>query len=307
MNKTERNITLDYFKIILAILVIIIHLPLDNSFSKAVQIINNDLFINGICRMAVPCFFVINGYFLKIDESYKVKKYLKHIGIMYIVWTLLYLPFAEIDSLRTFIIIFIGGFIHLWYLAALFQSVIIIYMLKKVIKNDNIILIISFVLFSIGYFIQSYYPYPTWVDLYKFRNFLFLGIPFFFIGYLIKKWDVDTHKKIILKLTFLISILFAFEIILTYKLQEFYSKDFYISLIFLCPLLIKCVINYSKYAKSNNELGSLSSAMYLSHIFIIFISYQFFSNAMTLPFVILMTILFSYLVIYANKSLKIFL
>ena len=56
----ERNIRLDYFRIILSLLVITVHTQ--SLFSN--DSLTGWLISNGICRVAVPCFFLIRGYYL---------------------------------------------------------------------------------------------------------------------------------------------------------------------------------------------------------------------------------------------------
>ena len=58
----------------------------------------NTLFSNGICRMAVPIFFLISGYLLmyrlNITKNKKeyIKNYFKRLIKLYIIWTIIYLP-----------------------------------------------------------------------------------------------------------------------------------------------------------------------------------------------------------------------
>lgn len=79
-----RNITLDYFKMFLCILIITIHIP--PLFSEQLNEIYGWFIYNGIARTAVPIFFIINGYFLhnKIHRWEIVKKYLSKLTIIYI-------------------------------------------------------------------------------------------------------------------------------------------------------------------------------------------------------------------------------
>ena len=80
----QRNITLDYYKIALSILVISIHIQ--SLFS--VDSLLGWFISNGIARIAVPSFFLISGYYLydKMGDRMVVKKYLLHLLVIYIVW-----------------------------------------------------------------------------------------------------------------------------------------------------------------------------------------------------------------------------
>ncbi len=74
----ERNITLDYFKIFLSVLVITIHFH-----SKSADYYSDlatSFICNGIARIAVPCFFIINGFYLyRLKDRKSIGNYLSKI------------------------------------------------------------------------------------------------------------------------------------------------------------------------------------------------------------------------------------
>lgn len=55
----KRNIVLDIYKIILSLMVVGIHIRFFYDFNNQIGYILNQ----GIFRLAVPSFFIINGYF----------------------------------------------------------------------------------------------------------------------------------------------------------------------------------------------------------------------------------------------------
>ena len=194
----KRNITLDYTKLFFSFLVIIIHNPIFWEFRFF-----SNLIVNGLCRIAVPCFFVLNGLYLGkvITNPDSFKKYIKRLLTFYFIWMLIYSPFYFLhfkDSLNISILMnlttLLFGFWHLWYIIALIGGVAILYYLKKKNCNDMTLLWIAVVLFIIGWRIQKielFYPNNEGIiggiirSSFPSRNFIFMGFPFVVIGYLI--------------------------------------------------------------------------------------------------------------------------
>lgn len=86
----ERNLTLDYSRLLLAFFVIIMHVE---DFLSEIPILS--FILKAIGTSAVPCFFVINGYYFEpiLRNKSKYLKYLKHLLIIYIVWSVFYIHF----------------------------------------------------------------------------------------------------------------------------------------------------------------------------------------------------------------------
>lgn len=310
----KRNITLDYYKIFLSILVICIHFSVKVSYSGFVDGFYEAFIKDGITRIAVPSFFLINGYFLKIESFSSVKKYILHIGIIYLVWSLFYLPNFNIYNVKSFSIILIFGYAHLWYLVALIEAVILFYFLKKILRKDIFLFVIAIGLFVIGYFVQIKYSELTPFSILKYRNFLFIGLPFIIIGNLIKNAKFHIKRNILIWILFPISFIsFILEIYLSNKIYFdditlLNTREIYLSLIFICPILLLLILNNSRYSDNIKELNQLSSAIYFIHIFVIHIVVKMFLPSLhVLPFVIILSVFFSIVIIQANKSVKIFL
>lgn len=310
----ERNITLDYFKILLSILVIIIHLPLldiqvsSSFFGENSLLYSIAIFISfGLTKIAVPSFFIINGYFLDFTDQQKVIKYIIKMIKIYIVWTLFYLPFLiEKASLSMYPILLTMGYYHLWYLPALIGAVICIFFIKKHIHNKVLIFVFAVLLFGIGYYIQQTNPYSN-LRIFMYRNFLFMGIPFVLLGNIIKGFDFSQYRRLI-TITAIISLLALFFESSFYIYTYGVMPNIYISLIVTCPLLMIFVLQRSKKKVTLNEdIGQLSSAIFFIHPAILFLIDIPVLNVLKLPFVIIASIFISFAIIQANKSLKIFL
>lgn len=130
----------DILKLILALLVVAIHCWVE-SYSKGLY---------SVCILAVPCFFIMSGFLLEkhSDSITHYRRYIRKVLQMYIVWVLVYLPFSIYEmfvsgkpyseSLYWYARnVFISGDLYqgwqLWYLLALLQVSITVYLLRKCI------------------------------------------------------------------------------------------------------------------------------------------------------------------------------
>lgn len=201
---------IDLIKYICAILVIVVHV---NPFLEMGEVYNF-VAINIFGRIAVPFFFIANGYFFaksyqKKGMSY-FKKYLFNITKKYLVWSLLYLPFGIYwVSMNTDLPVYlypvaliyaffnVGTFYHLWYIPALIFSLVMIVYLSKKISYKWLLLIASFF-----YLIGASETYASYLSpmlsnvlssyisiFYTTRNGLFYGLIFVLLGFICVKRD----------------------------------------------------------------------------------------------------------------------
>lgn len=307
----ERNITLDYFKLLLCLLVVAIH-------TNIADVTVWGWFVSkGFSRIAVPLFFIINGYFLApvLLQREKFKKYIFHIALIYSVWAFIYFPSSLHDATslkKIFFIILTIGHAHLWYLIALIWGALLLYLVRNV--NTRYVLIVSFVLYFIGAFIQGLAMFDVDLDipLPCYRNFLFFGFPFLFIGYFISKYKIVEKNysiKVIIGLLILLLIFFFIEMyyIYTYYIDQY--TDFYWSIIFLCPLLFVLVMRFSHYKVADAYISKLASSVYFVHMLVLEISHSLFgsNDLANFPVTILLAFIMSAGIIAINKRLNIFL
>ena len=167
--------SLDLAKFICAILIIILHTAPFSSYSKVLTFGLRNI----VTVIAVPFFFCTSGFlaFKKIDslESKQKKKYvsnyLKRLGIMYLVWSVVYFIFVVIkwtrgdfsiysvlEYIRDFF--FEGSYSTIWFLPALFAATFIIYLLRKKLSYKVIFIISCIVwVFTLGG--SSYYGFVS--------------------------------------------------------------------------------------------------------------------------------------------------
>lgn len=158
---------LDYFKLTAAFLVAAIHTSPFASFSADADFI----FTRVIARVAVPFFFMVTGYFLlpqyvfgRSMDMRPLMRSLKKLLYLYAAAVLLYLPVnlyaGQIQDLGVWaffrMLLVDGTFYHLWYLPAAVFGVWIVWFLGRKVPY-KVLLGISFVLYLIGLFGDSYY------------------------------------------------------------------------------------------------------------------------------------------------------
>lgn len=307
----ERNITLDYFKILLATLVITIHMqPLFTQGSLLGWLISN-----GISRIAVPCFFIINGYFIfsKITDKKAIFKYLKRLLIIYIVWALIYLPFTFGGSIPKTLLNLFVGYYHLWYVPALIIGVALLFILKKFIRNNYVLLFIAIALYFIGSIIQYSFVSTSMAELLLYRNALFDAFPYIFIGFFIhsiKDKLSDSNFSMVYVLFAVTLCTLFFESYLAY--HNLTERDMFASSILFCPALVMIILRHSKYTQNDGYIGLLSSGIYFSHLLVIMLvkrifGFGGFNYIYALPLVLLLSGVISAGIIEINKRIKIFL
>lgn len=299
----ERNLKLDYFKIILSLLVITVHSqPLFDEGSLTGWLISN-----GIARIAVPCFFIISGYYIhrKLEDIKHLKRYLLHLLVVYITWSLIYFPvyYSSIEP-RSLITFALMGYYHLWFLPALILAIILLALGRKFLKEDKLILYSGIILFLIGYLMEnSNFPYRT------FCNGLFFGYPLVSLGYFIYRKNITFKiKNQLLYPILVISTLFLLlESFLGYK-EEVYHNLF-ISFYFISPALVIWALNSNIKSKANTYVSQLAAGIYYIHIFVLTLIIPLTEtfNINKLPYIAFISILLAIFITFVNKRIKIFL
>lgn len=206
----------DYMKLLMACFVIGIHTWLSSTFQNEVA----TKILNLLFSIAVPYFFICSGFFLfrnngKVNIRHRMIQYAKSITSMYVIWTLIYLPFTIYSyytdglSLKQGILAFIRGFFFigehsyswpLWYLLALITAVVLIYCMQQLHFKPFMITIVGFIMFIIGHYINYLHTnalnlmgIPQITDLYfkifqNTRNGLFIGLFYVSLGLVIARF-----------------------------------------------------------------------------------------------------------------------
>lgn len=309
----QRNISLDYFKLLLSILILGLHAL----FLSELPIIGYGI-QQGIARLAVPCFFIINGYFLhsKIDDFSKTKLYIKRLLIPYLIWMTIYIPFHHQGRISSDIMpehvasifAWLFGWGHLWYVSTLIMSTIVLYCLKKNnIKNKA--LLYTFILFYfVGYILQRLYLFDIDFQFYAItRTFLFMGLPFIFIGYYIKANSIENSFRLSYR-TYLIIVLLIVTVFIESYLPPYFNRatDFYLALPLVCPLLFIVIMKNGRIRASSGYVDKLSTAIYFCHLLVLILIREYIGYNNTRLFLIAMptTFLISTILLYINKRIR---
>ena len=302
----ERNIRLDYFKIFLSILVITIHMqPLFDYGEFRGWIITH-----GIARIAVPIFFITSGYYIaaKLDDIKSLKKYLKHLVVIHIVWNLIYLSsiINVIYNIKSVFLVLVFGFFHLWYTPALIVGTIALYLSKKYIKDYRYILAIAFILFMIGFYCGLEY-----LKIYYYRNGIIMAFPFMALGYCIKtrEWVEKIKNNYLIWAMCIGFAALIGEAYIKYANSSGFNpyNDFLLSLLILCPAIFIYLQKHPVLSSGKGFTSILFSGIYFLHPLAMRIigipqTYMVYK----LPLVIVLSIILSYIVYLINKRVKIF-
>ena len=187
--------SLDITKYILAVLVIGIH---TQPFSFNIWLDRGFAIITRIC---VPFFFVTSAYLFWKSKGKSATKYVFRISLLYVLWSLIYLPF-DINAIQHMSCFYffkfyfwIGGGHELWYLPASVVGFFIVFFLLKIFKPRTVFLIAAAVLL-IGCLGSTWSPLignNHFVDIVVnhigYRTGLFYGFPYIALGMFLAKTE----------------------------------------------------------------------------------------------------------------------
>lgn len=287
---------IDFAKFTAALLVAAIHIPPleDCNFWLSHE------FQQVVCRMAVPFFFLCTGFFLgeKLCDRERTKKYLFHIGKMYLFWTLCYaIPILERfwktersfpenagELLRRFFLI--GSYIQLWYLLATAAAAALLYLFVSVLKwRDHTAIAAAVLLYVTGVLGNSYRHafdgLPIAAEVIKgyqagfltTRNGIFFGFPFVAAGYLLWKYRGKIRQRRYGLWTMIFLAAMFVEEYLVRKAWGEGSHDMY----FLTPAVAVCLFLAAAWislpqrtAAAAKLLRRLSTYLFLLHMLVNF-------------------------------------
>ena len=274
------NGNLDALKVVLAICVVALHCKILGGNDTVIGYMLG----NGLFRVAVPVFFIINGYYLfhTLGEGHSFAKWFKRGLWMYLFWMLVYSPFyvdpATVGTLRGLIGVikaFLIGYFHLWYLVGMLGGGLILYALRN--TSTQRLITLALIAYLIGLTLQYsrvYYILPDPFlqhfnqNDYAARNFLFMGFPFMCMGFVFAKHQFVqkvSRPWVWGWLVMGVALMLA-ESYMNYSLRanpQMYF-DFMFSLPILTPALFLLACVYFR-ASSSNAAAKVSSAVYYTH------------------------------------------
>lgn len=273
-----RDGAIDSLKIILSCFVVGLHGAFLYDFGAFFPF----LLRNGVFRLAVPTFFVINGFYFERIGSRNLFKWFWHIITIYVIWTAIYailwIPEAR-GSFRVILIDVFIGYYHLWYLPALAFAGVMLFFLRQ--QRALVIFFLALILFIIGCFFEysgifGFFGDSSIGDLaHKMtlhRNFLVFGFPFLAIGFLISRHE-GAFKRY--KCWFFPAAIIAVasvlaESALNYHIMPSPSEDLdlMVSLFPACALLFLWVREL-QISGNSRLLSQVATAIYLVHVFVL--------------------------------------
>lgn len=302
VNKSVYYNSFDMAKLICSILVVMIHIaPFGQQTDTNILTYMNFGLRQCLCRIAVPLFFVFNGFFLyrKMPlENFSPKhskKYLLHILKLYILWSLIYFPIKLVEILKNpkgiicgFAgyfknLICVGSYTHLWYLNALLFAVALISFLlykkwtpKKILLTSSLFYIIG--LLGDGYYgiISPLLQFPFVGEIINIyfkifsttRNGLFFAFFFVSLGMILSNKEIIiSRKKSLFLLIVSLFMLFIEVFILTYF---GIAKDRNI-LLFTIPSAVFCFLFLKTIhlKDSKIDIRKISSLIFYSHLWVL--------------------------------------
>lgn len=283
----KRNLTLDIMKLALSLFVVAAHA----GFGKGISFGFRYLLYNGLFRIAVPMFFVVNGYFFYrnvIAGKVEFKTWRNRLIVLYLIWAFIYLPryWPHTEKIHIFILQLGGslmfGWLHLWYLVStLGAGIIIFYYLKN--KSSRYMIFFSGVIYAIGlylqyagnyHWIQNETVYTILEDTAVYRNFLFFGLPFLSIGYLLAKHEVVNRVRantwLILGAVLSVLLVIVEAAMNLHFLGSSKGFDMMFTIPLVGPMLFLAAQKFPIPA-STHVVSDLSTGVYLIHPFFIFL------------------------------------
>jgi len=288
----KRIHTLDSLKLIAICAVFVIHYGIFRSFQGEYE---NGLYLgfNILARFAVPVFFVIAGYLFyqrtqtKALYSYS-KDYLIKIFLMYLGWTFIYhmvfgLAVGVWNPINLASTLYYGtaGFEILWFLPALFYSILALAIAQKFNKT-GLLFIVATLLHLIGLCNQSYQSLiPTsllFIDI-NFRDPLFFGLFYVTLGHqlLAQQWQeklfsISENASVWLMIVVVSAGLMLFEGLTL--IQQFAGPigEYYLftPLLTISMLMVAVTIRNNRKNSFFSKLGTYSGEIYLNHGVLLF-------------------------------------
>lgn len=265
---TKRINSVDILRLISAFAVVCIH---TSYFAKEYAL--------PIMRFAVPIFFIISGYFYCRADISKKKSQIKHILFLAVCAILFYFCVqlvtaafsGDINSffVQTFTLDNLWRFAffnyvpdklgdHLWFLFALLYCMICDIFVSKFKINLNVYRVLITLFLIVNIIIGSYSKliFGIWPPIEIARSFIFTGLPFFYIGKLLRQAEkISASNFALISLSIVFAVTSVCEYVMLNSLGVSASKEMYISTVILAITLFCFVIKNPLYNPNKFLVG----------------------------------------------------
>lgn len=188
----SRNSSVDSFRLLAALGVIILHLEYPNVPGEIA------IGLRLMSRWAIPFFFIISGYFLAANHARSnrvdVQPAVERLIWIFLLWSFIYAivvagqydPGTSIKRIVSPYFIYFGNFIHLWFIPSLLFGYLMVAFCYN--RNLKILLIVLSVLATVTALLSaSYSIVDLGLPLDLAAASIWLSIPFLYIGFLLYK------------------------------------------------------------------------------------------------------------------------
>jgi len=286
----QRNHTLDTLRTIAALLVILLHVSAEyvgsamdkNSYNLSFWIGN---VFDSYSRIAVPIFVIISGELLVGRKESFIETYRKRMNrilIPLISWTIVYLiyqgamnyiPNRNVYAISLIKSVILGSpFFHLWYL----YMIAGLYLVIPIINNSILktsrrnVFYISTLLLIFGSINTSYNTFFGNKPIFILNFINYLG--YFLSGFLLKEYQNNISKKLLLSLYLISSLLIS---ILTYYTAKCCNSLYFYG--YLSPFVIIASFSFYRLVRQANfkenflsKISHLTLGLYLIHAGILY-------------------------------------
>lgn len=220
MSENKRNYSMDAFRLVAALLVVVCHTDFLIEAPDGIY----QFIARFAPRISVAFFFSISGYYyikaLTVKEGVFKKQFFSLLKV-YAAWSLIYYGASFVVNVvmeKKSVIVFLaerviffvtkGSYSHFWYFPALIYSVLFVTLFYKLFGKRGICLLagISLVLFVAGNLGSSYYVIGMKIPVFReiisihrdgyevFRGIFCMGLPYFMTGYFLNKMEGAIFK-----------------------------------------------------------------------------------------------------------------
>ena len=300
----------------MSVFVVMLHLKVMNQTNPHIS----HYLVNGILRIAVPIFLIINGYFICYSfDNGGFRKVINNLLKLYVIWMVIYSYFwiKGFSSINiTLSIIF--GYHILWYFPGIILSLIILYKVKDF--DVRKISLISISLYLTGYFIQLLISRGIifgetsngLIKIITYRNFLFDCFPIIYIGYLLNRKNLYISKGL---LTLISAILFVLLLLESNFNTYIYGESFQTDIMIVPPFLAAAIFLLSTKVTIRSDINSklisqFATSIFLVHVLCITISSKILmlikidSTPIYYSLVLLLSFILSIVLVYLKQAKK---
>lgn len=270
--------------------VTVIHVP----SSPATDSLPWQLFVQ-LCRFAVPCFFMLSGYFfMRSWNSTEAKRsllvrYALRLMVPFAFWAFFYAivpPFVSGDSqgialaLKEHLVgifryphsfLLTGGVYHLWFFSSLLQALLILWVCLCY-GNLTLALVIGSILYGLALLGGPYAVLPigfhTHFDM---KMGPFFSTVFVALGALISKkaYTLRAVSAILVACLGALFCLTEFEILHVHYGQPSTSLNFYVSTLAFAPGVIFLALSWNNAPPMLAQMGTYALGVYAIHVYVV--------------------------------------